>query len=191
MSTPIKKNLSVLHSSDGLVDLFILDTSALGGSVYHFSPSSYSDGSLLTWGGQAYNLFPIGIDNYEVKSDGSQLPQVNITVSNVGGGPLLASVIALGDLVGATLTQYTTKVSYLDGQSEPDTSQFIGPNVWRIVQKAQQTNQTIIFVGAFLIDLPGMMFPIRQILIDPSINPPDGIYFPGVSPYRTSQWQAS
>lgn len=189
-TTPINQNLSVLHSSDGMVDLYTLDCSAIGGSVYHFTPSCYSDGTLLSFGGQTYNLLPIGIDALEMKSDGTALPQIAISVSNVGGGPLLAPVVALGDLVGATLTQISTKVSYLDGQSEPDSSQYKGPNVWRIVEKSQHTNQTIVFIGAYTIDLPNMMFPIRQILKDSGINVPDGVFFPGISPYRTSQWQS-
>jgi len=190
MSTPIKQNLSTLHSSDGVVDLYILDCSSVGGSVYHFSPTCYPDGSLYSWGGQTYNLVPIGVDNMELKSDGSSLPQISITISNVGGGPLLAPIVALGDLVGSYLTKYTTKVSYLDGQSEPDTSQFVGPNTWRIIEKNSHTNQTITFIAAYPMDLPGMMFPIRQVLKDPGINPPDGINFPGVSPYRTNEWMS-
>lgn len=189
MTTPINTKLSVLHSSDGLVDLYVVDASALGGSVYHFSPQSYSDGSLLTWGGQAYNLCPIGIDGFEVKSDASSFPRPTLTINNTGGGPLLSAVSALGDLVGATVTHYVTKVSYLDGQSDASTSEYKGPFIWRIISRAMD-NQTITFTLADPLDLQGMMFPIRQILIDQGVNQPDGIYFPGVAPYRTSQWQS-
>jgi lambda family phage minor tail protein L len=193
MSTPIATKLSVLHSNDGNVDLFILDLTKLGGGVYHFSPQCYADGTLLAWGGQAYTLVPIGIDGTELKSDGGSLPQVTMTVSGVGSGPLLAPIVALGDLVGATITQYMTKVSYLDGQSDPDTSRFIGPNVYRIEQTSI-TNQSVSFTCTYPIDLPNMMFPIRQIVIDPGINPGDsvgaGVYFPGCSPYRLQSYQS-
>jgi lambda family phage minor tail protein L len=191
MTTPtIKSQLQVLHSADGLVDLYILDCSSFGGSVYHFANTTYSDGSFLSWGGQTYVLLPIGIDNTEFKADGSELPQATVTVSGVGG-ELLAPIVALGDLVGATLSHYQTKVSYLDGQANPDTTQYIGPRVWRVVQKSQeQSGVSISWTLASPIDIPGQKFPIRQILIYPGINPPDGIYFPGVSPMRNNQYQS-
>src|ERR1035441_420851 len=176
-----------------MVDLFLLDCSAISGSVYRFSPQSYSNGSLLTWGGQTYNLLPIGIDGLEAKASGSELPQASLSVSNVGG-PLLSVVIALGDFIGATLTHWKTKLSYLDGQTNPDTTQFVGPWVWYIVQKSSQTNQSIQWTLAMVLDRPGFMFPIRQCIRYPDINPDTlntpRLYFPGVSPFRTSSSQS-
>jgi lambda family phage minor tail protein L len=195
MSTPIKQNFTNIHSADGIVELYILDCSSLGGSVYHFANQCYPNGTLYSFGGQAYSLMPIGVDDREVKSDGTDLPQVSISVVNgPSGGPLLSAIQSLGDLVGATLSQYITKASYLDAGTEPDSSQYIGPNVWRIVQKSNQTNQSISFVGAYVIDLPGQMLPARQFLVDPGINPDPyntpKLYFPAVSPYHTQQWQS-
>jgi lambda family phage minor tail protein L len=161
----------------------------MSGSVYHFSPQCYSDGSLLTWGGQTYDLLPIGIDGLEAKASMSELPQASLTVSNVGGS-LLSAVVALGDLIGSKLTHWKTKVSYLDGQANPDTTQFVGPYVWYLTQKTSHTNLAIQWSLSMMLDRPGFMFPIRQVVRYPGINPPDGIYFPGVSPYRTSQSQS-
>ena len=184
MTTPsIQSQLAVLHSNDGMVDLFNLDASAVGGSNFYFSPQCYSDSSLLSWGGQAYSLVPIGIDNLEKNATSADLPQPTLTISNVGA-PVLAQVIALGDLVGAKLTHWKTKVSYLDGQANPDTTKFIGPEVWYVFQKTSHTNQSISWTLACPIDMPGFQFPVRQILKYSGINPPDGIYFPGVSAYR-------
>jgi lambda family phage minor tail protein L len=185
MTTPaIKTELAVLHSSDGLVDLFCLDASALGGSVEYFSPQCYSDGTLLSWGGQAYQLVPIGIDSLEKKATNSQLPQPSLTISNVGA-PVLAQVVALGDLTNAKLTHWKTKVSYLDGQANPDTTKFIGPEVWYIYQKTAHNNQMIQWTLSCPIDMPGYMFPVRQVLKYQGINPgPGDTYFPGVSAYR-------
>jgi lambda family phage minor tail protein L len=195
MTTPIKQNFANIHSADGIVELYVLDCSAIGGAVYRFANQCYPSGALYYWGGNAYNVIPIGVDDKEVKSDGTELPQVSITIANApSGGPLLAPIQALGDLVGAYFYQYITKASYLDGGSEPDTTQYIGPNVWRILQKSQQTNQSITFLGGYVLDLPGQMFPVRQFLIDPGINPDQynspTIYFPGVSPYHTNSWQS-
>lgn len=186
----IKSQLAVLHSTDGLVDLFCLDCSKFGGPVSYFSPQCYENGTNLSWGGQAYFLLPIGVDAFETKASNTDLPQATLTISNVGG-PLLSVVTALGDITGATLTHTKTKVSYLDGQANPSTSQFIGPQVWYIYQMSQfMPTQSIQFTLACAIDRPGYQFPVRQVLKDPGVNPPDGIYFPGVSPYRTDVSQA-
>lgn len=185
MTTPtIQSKLQVLHSPDGLVDLYQVDASNLGGSVYHFSPQCYSDGSFLTWGGQAYSLLPIGIDSLERKAMSTDLPQPSLTVSNVGG-PLLSAVVALGDLVGAKMIHYKTYVSYLDGQANPDTSQFWGPEIWTFFQKTSHTNQSITWTMASPLDRPGFMFPVRQYLKYQNINPgPIGVFFPGISSIR-------
>jgi lambda family phage minor tail protein L len=186
MTTPtIASKLEVLHSADGLVDLYTLDASMLGGSVYHFSPQCFKDGSFLSWGGQAYTLLPIGIDSLERKAMSTELPQPQLTVSNVGG-PLLSAVVALGDLVGAKLTHVKTYVSYLDGQANPSTSEFWGPEVWTIFQKTNHTNQSITFTLSSPLDRPGFQFPIRQYLKYQGINPgPVPVFFPGISSIRT------
>lgn len=189
-TTPINTNLSNIHSSDGIVELYCLNCSAIGGAVYYFANGCYPNGDQYSWGGQVYFPTSVGIDNKEVKSDGTELPQISFTVSNVGGGFLLAAVVSLGDLVGSTLTQWVTKASYLDAGSEPDTTQFVGPNIWKIVGKSSHTNQSITFIGACVLDLPGYMFPIRQFLVDPGIIPgPGNLFFPGVSPYHVNSYQ--
>src|ERR1700722_4741669 len=183
MTTPtLPANLTVLHSSDGMVDLFCLAATVVGGSVIYFSPQCFSDGSLLTWSGQAYRLVPLGIDSLEKNAMHSGLPQPTLTIE--ADPAVLAQVTALGDIVNATLTHWKTKVSYLDGQANPDVTKFIGPEVWYIFQKTLHTNQVIQWTLACPIDMPGFQFPVRQILKYAGINTPDGIYFPGVSPYR-------
>jgi lambda family phage minor tail protein L len=191
MTTPtIEAKLYEIHTQDALVDLFCLDASALGGEVYYFSPHIFANGELISWGGQVYQRLPIGIDNNEVKASNADLPQPTLTISNVGG-PLMSAIVALGDLTGAKLTHTMTYVSYLDGQSNPSTSEYIGPQTWYIYQLSQlMSSQSIQYTLACVIDRPGYMFPVRQVLRYPNINQPDGIYFPGVSPYRVSQYQS-
>ncbi len=191
MPTPtVASKNEVLRSPDGLVDLITVDCSNAGGSVYHISPQCYADGTELVWGGQAFQLCPVGINGFETKSISSDIPRPTLFVGNGISGILLAPVTALGDIVGATVTYVTTYASYLDAGSNPDTTQYAARGVWRIAAKTQESNQSIQFDLASPLDLPGMMFPVRQILIYPGINPPDGIYFPGVSPFRNDQYQS-
>jgi len=183
MTPTIQSQLEVMHSADGMVDLFKLDCSAFGGLTYYFSPQCYTTGTNITWGGTTYNLMPIGIDNIEHKASTSTLPQPTLTISNVGG-VLLSQIVSLGDFTGAVLTHWKTKASYLDGGVNPDTTRFIGPEVWYIFQKTSHTNAMIQWTLSTALDKPGAQFPIRQVLKDAGINPGIPVYFPGVTPYR-------
>jgi lambda family phage minor tail protein L len=190
MSTPtVASKNEVINSTDGLVDLIIVDLSGLGGSVYHLSPQIYADHSLISYGGQTYNFAPLKIDGFETKSLSTDLPRPTMTISNASS-ILLAPVTSLGDIVGATVTYTVTYASYLDAGANPDTSQYAARGVWRISAKTVETNQMIQFELASPLDMPNMMYPVRQYLIYPGINPPDGIYFPGIQPYRMDQTQS-
>lgn len=189
----IQSQLALMHSSDGIVDLYRLDTSSFGGSIYYASPQCYIDGSYISFGGQSYTCFPIGIQTLETHATTSALPQPTLTLSNVGGF-LMAAIAGENDICGAILTHWKTKVSYLDGGANADSTKFIGPQNWKIFQKTAHTNTQVNFLLASPLDLPGMQFPVRQILKNPGINAgplnnsspagPTAIYFPGVQGYQ-------
>jgi lambda family phage minor tail protein L len=185
----VAEQLQVLHSDDGMVDLLDVDASMLGGSVFHISPQCYANGTNLSYGGQAYSLVPFGIDGFETKSGATDLPQPTLTISNIGA-PLLAQVVAYGDFVGAKVTWRITHTSYLDDGANPDATKFTSSGVWTVTQKTLHTNLAIQWQLSSPLDLPGMMFPVRQVLRYPGINAGDGIYFPGVSPFRMEMGQS-
>ena len=184
MTTPtIKSLLAVQYSNDGMVDLYKLDCSSFGGSTYYFSPQCYVDGSAIYFGGQAYTRIPIGIESLDIHATTQSLPQPTLSVSNVGG-VLLSAILTLGDLVGCKVTHWKTKVSYLDGQANADSTKFIGPSDFYVFQKTIHNNTMIQWSLASPMDRPGLMMPARQVLKDQGINAGIPIYFPGVSPYR-------
>jgi len=184
MPTPsVASQLAIMYSSDGMVDLYELDCSSFGGSVYYFTPQCYQDGTAIYFGGQIYTRLPIGIESLETHATTQSLPQPILSISNVGG-LILGAVNSLGDLVGAKLTHWKTKVSYLDGQANADSNKFVGPQIWYIYQKTVHNNTLLQFSLSSPLDRPGMMIPVRQVLKDAGINPGISVYFPGVSPYR-------
>jgi lambda family phage minor tail protein L len=171
MTAPsIQSQLMLMHSSDGMVDLYKLDTTATGGSIYYFSPQCYQNGSLVSFGGQDYNCFPVGLETIEAHATTSALPQPTLTVSNVGG-TLMAAIAGQNDLIGSTLTHWKTKASYLDAGANPDSTKFIGPQIWYLFQKQAHTNQQVQFLLTCPIDRPGLQFPIRQVMKNAGICP--------------------
>ena len=91
---------------------------------------------------------------------------------------LLNAVISLGDIVGASLMRQRTYAKYLDNGSSPDSTKFIGPEVYIVEQKTGHNNEFIQWQLTSIIDRFGMMLPRRQVLRDKG--------FPGASRNRVS-----
>ncbi len=114
MPTP-SSDLNNLNQTSPFVELFTLDATALGGSVYRFTNHPSESGGPLSFGGQLYQPLPITSSGWDFTSTGTP-PKPTLTVSNVNR-TLLADVIGLGDLVGAKVTRIRTYAKYLDAAS--------------------------------------------------------------------------
>lgn len=177
----INSELSKINQDSGLVELFTLDCSSLGGATYYFTSNYYTDGSVVEWQGNTYTFIPIQSSGWETLGSTNQgaatQPTPSITVSNVNK-VLLTAVVSLGNIVGAKVTRYRTFQKFLDGQPSADSTQYVGPDVYYVNQKTTHTKNQITFQLINPIDMPGKQLPARQVL-------KDGLYpFPGVLVYR-------
>jgi lambda family phage minor tail protein L len=183
MANTIYSDLQQLSQPSPWVSLFTLDTTALGGTIYRFTPNIYANGTYLSFANNTYMPLPMDFTGWEVMASttGGQgaMPRPQLSVSNANK-TLLAVVISLGDLVGATLTRVRTFQKYLDGQPNANTAQIIGPDVFTIAQKTSHTNQQIVWQMTNPMDIPTAKLPARQILKDPSTL---SAGFPGVQVY--------
>lgn len=174
MTTP-HADLQNLNQTSGLIELFILDTTVLDGPIYRFT-NTPGTGGTVSFGGNTYICLPIKTEGWDLSANGAP-PRPTLTVSNVSK-TLLADVIALGDLVGAKLTRIQTYAKYLDGGSSPDSTKFIGPEIYTVEQKTGHNNTAIQWQMSSLIDRLGMKLPRRQVLKDKG--------FPGVARTRVT-----
>lgn len=101
-----------------LMEMFVLDATALGGTVYRFHAGVNGFGSDLRWQGFTYQKWPVSLDGLEWAGRGN-IPRPTLTASNVTG---LMSALALAyeDLVGATVTRKQTLAKYLDAANFTD-----------------------------------------------------------------------
>jgi len=173
MTTP-HAELQTLSQNSGFVELYVLDTTILGGTVYRFTNNVTAVGGSLSFNSQTYAALPITTTGWDFTSTGAP-PKPTLTVSNVNK-TLLSVVVSMGDLVGSTLTRYRTFEKFLDGGASPDGSQFIGPEVYIIEQKIGHNKHYITWQLSSIIDRMGMMLPRRQVLKDKG--------FPGVARTR-------
>jgi lambda family phage minor tail protein L len=172
MSTLIEE-LQALDGSSPLIELYTLDCTPLGGAVVHFTNTESTAGTSISFGGVAYTPIPLQTAGWEFTSTGNQ-PSPTITISNVSR-QLLSYTVTLGDLVGARLTKIVTVGRFLDDGDTPDSSQFLGPEVYVIDQKTAHTNQFITWQLVGVLNQVNQYLPRRQVLRKD---------FPGVSRER-------
>ena len=162
------------------IELFIVDTTVIGGSdVFRFVPSGF-EGSNVIWQGEEYTRFPIEIEGFEWNATAQAPPQPILKLSNVNKF-VLAAVISLGDLVGAKVTRFRTYTQFLDGMPQEDPNAHFPPDIFFIQQKVSHSKLIIEWSLSSALDLPGVRLPRRQILRDQTTG---NLYAPGVSQVR-------
>lgn len=156
----IAQDLQNLHQSNSLVELYKLDCTRIGGSVYYFTPH-FAEGGSVSFGGITYMSIPVKTDGWEISADGTQ-PRPTLEVSNVNK-ILLSAITSLGDLVNAEVTRIRTFENYLDGGSTPDSSVYMTPvDVYVIEQLLQLNNTSVKFQLSSYLDKFGTKLPRRQ-----------------------------
>jgi len=159
-TTPIKQ-LTQLPSLDEIIELYDLDATVIGGTIYRFTPMAYTATPIL-WNGNTYSPVPVETTGWQVTGSGTQ-PTPKIKVANVNLA-FSALAISLGDLLGATLTRHRTFRRYLDGQTDADPTVKLSEDVYRINQKTAQNKIFIEWELAPSIDQEGRLIPGRPVL---------------------------
>ncbi len=162
------------------VELFIIDTTVIGGGdVFRFIPHGYEISNVM-WQGEEYLRFPIQIDGFEWNATSQAPPQPTLSLSNVNDF-VAAAVITLGDIVGAQVTRYRTYQQYLDGEDQADQNAHFPPDIFFVQQKTAHNKEFIEWTLSSALDLPGVRLPLRQVLRDETVG---NLYAPGVSQVR-------
>jgi lambda family phage minor tail protein L len=175
----IKDELRVLHQPSPFVELFTLDCSNLGGSVYYFTPNVLSTGGNVVFNSITYQPIPIITSGWEMKGTGEQA-RPSISVSNVNQ-VLLNAVATLKDIRYAKVTRIRTLEKFLDGQPTADPTQYIDPmDFYYVYQKTAHNRNLITWTLTTPLEAFNQKLPGRQFLKDG----PDG--FPGLSRIRSA-----
>jgi lambda family phage minor tail protein L len=149
--------------TEGLITLFQLDTTRLGGQLFYFTSAQDFDHEII-WGGQPYVPLPMEASGFELNTKGA-LPQPNITISNIyGAGNLL--VDSYDGLVGAEVVRILTLRRFLDDGETPDPLAYITRDRFVVAQKTSHSALAIVFKLAARWDVEGTQLPRRQILRD-------------------------
>jgi lambda family phage minor tail protein L len=130
-----------LQATDAIIELFELDCTQLGGTIYRFSPQLGANNQPITFNNQIWNPLPIMIEG--LNYSGSEAPaKPSITLSNVSK-VMLPAVINQGDIVGAKLTRWRTFAKYLSTGSQPSGTSFLPRDIWYIERKEHHNKLSI------------------------------------------------
>ena len=168
MTTP-SSDLQDINQTSPFIELYTIDLTAIGGSVYNYTNNVNSTGGNIVFGSTTYAALPIKTEGWDYVSTG-QSPKPTLTLSNVNK-TMMSAVIALGDMVGGKVTRYRTYEKFLG-----DSSKFIGPDVYLIEQKIAHNKNFISWQLTSVLDRMGIRLPRRQCLKDKG--------FPGISRTR-------
>ena len=151
-----------------LIDLFELDATEIGGSLFYWTNEVNELGNNVVWNSNTYFKMPIEADGFEKSGDGKQA-RPTIRAANVTG---LVGALAreLEDLIGAKVTRHRTFVKYLDavnfvaGNPLADPNAAFDPEVWFVERKVSENGIFIEFELASALDMQGVFLPRRQVI---------------------------
>lgn len=150
-------------TTQGLIVLYQLDCTTLGGSWFYFTSATDFDTDII-WGGQYYSALPMEAQGFEMSTHGA-FPAPTVSISNLyGAGNLLLDTYR--GLVGADLVRILTLRRFLDDGDTPDPVAYITRDKFTVAQKLSHTAVQISFKLAPRMDVEGTQLPRRQILRD-------------------------
>lgn len=170
MSYPLKISSELQKlAPNAVIELYELDASTFGGSVYYFHAGTNGLTQTVVWQGQEYQPYPVQITGFEI-STGGQIPRPKMVVSNLSG-IITALVLAYDDLLGAKITRKRTMQKYLDavnfaGGVNPDadpTAEF-PDDIYYIERKTSENKSAVEFELSASFDVQGVKLPRRQII---------------------------
>ncbi len=166
MSLPLTEIQSLAPSA--VLELFVLDATVCGGTVYRFHAGTNGLGASVVWQGQTYSPFPIQADGFEWSSRGS-LPRPKLRVAALDGvvGGLVRD---LEDLVGATVTLKRCFAKHLDAANfSPAVNANADPTAcwpdepWVVERKVMETSDVIEFELVTPLDVQTAQIPKRRV----------------------------
>lgn len=162
---------SVIQSPEpgAVIELFVLDATALGGTISRFHAGRNVLEAAVVWQGETYTPFPIEASGFERNARGT-LPRPKLVVANANG--IIGLLVhTYDDLVGAQVTRKRTLGKYLDavnfvGGVNADADPTAGwlDEVWYIDRKSAETKSTIEFELAAPWDVAGIVLPRRPVI---------------------------
>lgn len=153
-----------------MLDLFEVDLQPFGGDVVRFHSGTNGYYGDVIWQGNAYPAYPIAVEGFEVKSEGTY-SRPTMTVADVAG--LITGINNdFDDALGAVLTRRQVLVKHLDAVNFPNGNDDADPTMeglsrYVIDEMAEQKpGESVTYNLATPVDQDNAIIPARTILAD-------------------------
>ena len=157
----IKSDIQRLDVGSDIVELYILDATSLGGTIYYFTPAT-ENGTNIQFNGITYYQLPVSFEGMNISGDGT-LPRPKMQVSNVNL-TFVGFVNAHRDGIGAKVTRIRTFSKYIDGHSGADSNARFPSDIFYIEQKTIQNKFLIEWELVSPIDIGNKKIPKNQVI---------------------------
>lgn len=152
-----------------MLDLFEVDLQSFGGDVIRFLSGTNGYYNDVIWQGRAYSAYPIAVEGFEVKSEGTY-SRPTMKVANISG--LITGINHdFDDALGAVVTRRQVLVKHLDAVNFPNGNADADPTMeavsrYVIEEMAEETFETVTYNLATPVDSDNAIIPARTILAD-------------------------
>lgn len=152
-----------------MLDLFEVDLQSFGGDVIRFHSGTNGYYNDVIWQGRAYSAYPIAVEGFEVKSEGTY-SRPTMKVANISG--LITGINHdFDDALGTVVTRRQVLVKYLDAVNFPKGNADADPTMeavsrYVIEEMAEETFETVTYNLATPVDSDNAIIPARTILAD-------------------------
>lgn len=152
-----------------MLDLFEVDLQSFGGDVIRFHAGTNGYYNDVIWQGRAYSPYPIAVEGFEVKSEGTY-SRPTMKVANISG--LITGINHdFDDALGAVVTRRQVLVKHLDAVNFPNGNADADPTMeavsrYVIEEMAEETFETVTYNLATPVDCDNAIIPARTILAD-------------------------
>lgn len=170
MSIPVSIQSEIQKvDPSAVIELFEIDGTSLGASLYRFHTGTNSLGADIVWQGNTYVRFPIEITGFEISGQG-QLPRPKMRISNYLSA-ITTLLLQFEDMVGSKVSRKRTLAKFLDavnftGSVNPtaDSTAAFPDDVYFIDRKVTENRDVVEFELVSSLDLAGVSLPRRQII---------------------------
>ncbi|MBF7978135.1 MULTISPECIES: phage minor tail protein L [Rahnella] len=152
-----------------MLDLFEVDLQSFGGDVIRFHAGTNGYYGNVIWKGTVYSAYPIAVEGFEIKSEGTYSRPV-MKVANITG--LVTGINSdFDDALGAVVTRRQVPVYHLDAVNFPGGNPNADPTMeavsrYVIEEMAEETFETVTYNLATPVDCDNSIIPARTILAD-------------------------
>lgn len=152
---------------DAIIELFVLDATAVGGATYRFHAGTNELRQPVVWQGQTYTPMPVQASGFS-RSTQSSLPRPTLRVSNVFG--LVGLLVLGGAIKGATvvrkrvLRKYLDAVNFAAGNPSADPTAGYADELWLVDRTAKRNKRQVDLELGSPMDVQNTQLPRRQVL---------------------------